>query len=241
MDAFTNKTASNSFRFITANENSDRNHTTSYTEFFFQNGEKGGPMATYLVTASKRRNFQLQMNTTVTRVLRKGGTVTGVEVESTGSGGLIGTLKVTPGSGRVILSAGVFNTFKILVRSGIGPVAEVQRLANTSTEAAKLPPKKDWLDLPAGYNLDDGPNFYLAVRVPNVEIYPWLNLWNSKAENPDIKLYLETRSGPLTELQATIGPVSWDTVTGKDGRKRVVQWDATSGCNALLPDDGELS
>ncbi|KAH7083028.1 cellobiose dehydrogenase [Paraphoma chrysanthemicola] len=238
LDAFTTKSAPNSFRFITANEDTDRDQTTSYTEFFFQNGEKGGPMATYLVTASKRKNFQLQLNTIVNRVVRKGDTATGVEVQSTGPDGLTGTIKVTPGSGRVILSAGVFNTFKILVRSGIGPLEEVQRLANSSTEAAKLPPKKEWLNLPAGRNLDDGPNFYLGVRVPNVEVYPWLSLWNSTADNPDIKLYLEKRSGPLAELQASIGPVSWDTVTGKDGRKRVIQWDAGSGRNALLPDDG---
>ncbi|KAH7093264.1 cellobiose dehydrogenase [Paraphoma chrysanthemicola] len=238
LDAFTTKSAPNSFRFITANEDTDRDQTTSHTEFFFQNGEKGGPMATYLVTASKRKNFQLQLNTIVNRVVRKGDTATGVEVQSTGPDGFTGTIKVTPGSGRVILSAGVFNTFKILVRSGIGPSEEVQRLANASTEAAKLPPKKDWLNLPAGRNLDDGPNFYLGVRVPNVEAYPWQSLWNSTADNPDIKLYLEQRSGPLAELQASIGPVSWDTVTGKDGRKRVIQWDAGSGRNAMLPDDG---
>ncbi|RYF40660.1 MAG: GMC family oxidoreductase [Cytophagaceae bacterium] len=147
LDAFTNQSAPNSFRYITANEDPDRDHTTSHTEFFFQNGEKGGPMATYLVTASRRKNFQLQMNTTVGRVLRKGDTATGVDVQSAGPGGLTGTVKLTPESGRVILSAGVFNTFKILIRSGIGPIEEVQRLANASAEAAKLPPKKDWLNL----------------------------------------------------------------------------------------------
>jgi cellobiose dehydrogenase (acceptor) len=226
------------FRWITANENIDRDRTSSETEFFFQNGEKGGPMATYLVTASQRKNFRLQMNTMVARVLRDGDVATGVEVQSTAPGGLSGTIKVTPGSGRVILSAGVFGTFKVLLRSGIGPIDELQKLSNSSVEAKKLPPKKKWIDLPAGHNLDDGPNFYIGVAVENLEVYEWEALWNSNKDNPDIKRYLESRSGPLAQLQASAGPVSWDTVSGADGQKRVIQWDFSSGKNALLPGDG---
>jgi cellobiose dehydrogenase (acceptor) len=238
-EALTNSSVSGHFRWITANEDlDDRNHTSSWTEFFFQNGEKGGPMATYLVTASQRRNFRLQMNTTVARVLRNGDVATGVEVESTGPGGLTGTINVTPGSGRVILSAGVFGTFKMLVRSGIGPVEEIEQIANHSIEAAKLPPKEQWIALPVGHNLDDGPNHYLGVSVQGMEAYPWETLWASTKDNPDIKRYLETRSGPLAQLQASIGPVSWDTVLGSDGKKRVVQWDFSSGRNAQQPGDG---
>ena len=74
-------------------------------------------MATYLVSAAARKNFRLQMNTTVTRLVRKGDTVTGVEVEASGKGGYSGTISVTPNAGRVILSAGVFGTAKILFRS----------------------------------------------------------------------------------------------------------------------------
>lgn len=237
--AITDPSVLGSFRWITANENlNDRDMTSSWTEFFFQNGEKGGPMATYLVTASQRKNFRLQMNTMVARVLRDGDVATGVEVESTAPGGLSGTIKVTPGSGRVILSAGVFGTFKVLLRSGIGPVDELQKLSNSSSEAKKLPPKKKWLDLPAGSNLDDGPNFYIGVAVQNLEFYDWVALWNSTKDNPDIKRYLSSRSGPLAQLQASAGPVSWDTVLSADGQKRVIQWDFSTGRNAMIPGDG---
>ncbi|KAH8725103.1 hypothetical protein GQ44DRAFT_707773 [Phaeosphaeriaceae sp. PMI808] len=240
IDALTNAAVPGHFRLMTANKDlGDRNRVTSYPEFFFQNGEKGGPMATYLVSASQRKNIRLQMNTTVTRVLRKGDTAIGVEVESTGPDGVSGKINLTPKTGRVILSAGVFNTFKILIRSGIGPVEEILRLANQSSEAAKLPPRKEWLDLPVGHNLGDGPNFYLGVSVPNIEYYPWEALWNSTISNPDIKRYLEHRSGPVAELQNTIGSESWDTVVGKDARKRVVQWDTTGGKSGLLPGDGK--
>ena len=60
-------------------------------------------MATYLVSAAVRKNFWLQMNTTVTRFVRKGDTVTGVEVETSGKGGYSGTISVTPNTSRVIL------------------------------------------------------------------------------------------------------------------------------------------
>jgi cellobiose dehydrogenase (acceptor) len=198
-------------------------------------------MATYLVSASKRKNFALRLNTTVTRVLRNGDTATGVEVESTGPDGLSGTIRVTPKTGRVILSAGVFNTYKILLRSGIGPTTSLQHLSNSSspTERSKLPPKKHWIDRPVGHNLDDGPNMFMAVAVPGVEYFPWEQLWNGTRDTPEIRQYLESRSGRLAELQPSLGPVSWDEVVGGDGRTRVVQWDSSSGRSALLPGDGK--
>lgn len=237
-DALTNVSNPNHFRFITANENvKERNRVTSNTEFFFLNGEKGGPMATYLVTASKRNNFKMHLNTTVTRVLRSSGVATGVEVEAAGPDGITGIFNVTPRTGRVILSAGVFGSFKILLRSGIGPTEILDMLSNHTGESKKIPPRSQWLALPVGDNLDDGSNFNMGVALPYIESYPWVELWNSTAENPEIKKYLTSRSGPLAQLQPSIGPVSWDTVLGEDGRKRVVQWDASS---ALLTGSGEF-
>lgn len=77
-------------------------------------------MATYLVSAAARKNFWLQMNTTVTRFVRKGDTVTGVEVEASGKGSYSGTISVTPNTSRVILFASIFGTAKILFRSEYG-------------------------------------------------------------------------------------------------------------------------
>lgn len=93
-----------------------KNRTYGHAPFMFSNGERGGPMATYLVSASERDNFHLWTNTTVKRVVRNGGKVTGVEVEAFMDGGYKGTVNVTS-AGRVILSAGTFGSPRILMRS----------------------------------------------------------------------------------------------------------------------------
>lgn len=103
---------------VTANNvPNQKNHTYTHTPFMFSNGERGGPMATYLVTANARSNFDLWTGTAVKRVIRTGGHITGVEVEAYEEGGYVGTVNVTSITGRVILSAGTFGSAKILMRS----------------------------------------------------------------------------------------------------------------------------
>jgi cellobiose dehydrogenase (acceptor) len=94
-----------------------KNHTYARTTFMFSGGERGGPLATYLVTASERKGFTLWTDTNVNRVVRQGGHISGVEVQCTATGGKTGTINVTPGTGRVILSAGTFGSAKLLMRS----------------------------------------------------------------------------------------------------------------------------
>lgn len=120
------------WREVRANEEpEEKNHTFSYANFFIVDGQRNGPQATYLVSASRRSNFHMAMNTMVRRAVRdaSGARVTGVEVEpgdtagADGSALCSGVVNVTPGKGRVILSGGYFGTAKMLFRSGIGPVS----------------------------------------------------------------------------------------------------------------------
>jgi cellobiose dehydrogenase (acceptor) len=127
----------------------------SHTPYMFSHGERGGPMATYLVTASARKNFDLWMNTGVRRLVRNGGHVTGVEVEGTTADGYCGTVNVTATSGRVILSAGVFGTAKILFRSGIGPEDQLSVVNASSADSGTMIDEDEWIILPVGENLDD--------------------------------------------------------------------------------------
>lgn len=107
---------------LSANEQPDaKSGVVSNSEYIFPHGERGGIMATYLASAAARKNFWLQMNTTDTRLVRKGDTVTGVEVEASGKGGYSGIISVTLNTGRVILSAGVFGTAKFCSGAELGP------------------------------------------------------------------------------------------------------------------------
>jgi len=96
---------------------SQKNRTFTHTPYMYSHGERGGPMATYLVTANARSNFKLWMKTSVKRVIRTGGHVTGIEVEPYLDGGYVGVVNVTSITGRVILSAGTFGSAKLLLRS----------------------------------------------------------------------------------------------------------------------------
>lgn len=94
-----------------------KNRTFGSTTYMFSGGERRGPMATYLKTAADRDNFQLWMNTPARRAIRTGGTITGVELDCTVGANKYGKINVTPGTGRVIVSAGTFGSAKFLMRS----------------------------------------------------------------------------------------------------------------------------
>jgi cellobiose dehydrogenase (acceptor) len=94
-----------------------KNRTYGHTEYMYIGGERGGPLATYLVSSAARSNFVLWTNTTVKRLIRTGGHVTGLEVEPFGDGGYKGIVNVTTNTGRVVLSSGTFGSAKILFRS----------------------------------------------------------------------------------------------------------------------------
>lgn len=102
---------------VSANEVPDKkNRTFTHTAYMYADGERGGPMATYLVSASERDNFDMWLGTGVKRVVRDGARITGVEVEPLLEGGYNGTVPLTD-RGRVILSAGTFGSAKVLLRS----------------------------------------------------------------------------------------------------------------------------
>jgi cellobiose dehydrogenase (acceptor) len=141
---------------VTANSSPDsKNRTYASAPFMFSGGERGGPLATYLTSAKKRSNFKLWLNTSVKRVIREGGHITGVEVEPFRSGGYKGIVKVTNASGRVVLSAGTFGTAKLLMRSGIGPTDQLEVVKASALDGATMIGNDSWINLPVGYNLDD--------------------------------------------------------------------------------------
>ena len=208
---------------VTANSvPGSKNRTFAYTAYQELNGERGGPMATYLVTAVARSNFHMWLNTSVERIVRSGGHATGLDVVAYYGGGYSGRVQLTPITGRVIVSAGTFGTAKLLFRSGIGPTDQLQ-IVNSSTDAPYMINSTYWLNLPVGYNLDDHLNTDTVISHPNISYYNWPAAWDTPIA-ADATAYLTKRAGPLAQAAPDIGPMMWEEITGPDGIVRQMQW-----------------
>lgn len=191
----------------------------------FSNGQRGGPLATYLATAKARSNFDLWMNTAVRRAIRSGSKVSGVELECLTDGGFSGNVQLNP-KGAVIFSAGTFGSAKLLMRSkppaslfslgstrdtdnwvpgGIGPQDQLQVVAG-SKDGPTFSPTSDWINLPVGYNLIDHLNTDLIVTHPDVVFYDFYAAWTNPIP-ADQESYLKSRTGILTQAAPNIGPM----------------------------------
>ncbi|KAK3682195.1 hypothetical protein B0T22DRAFT_278809 [Podospora appendiculata] len=217
-----------------------KNHTYGHTTFMYSGGERGGPMATYLVTAAARKQFTLWTNTAVRRAVRNGSHVTGVELECLTSGGFGGVVNVTPKTGRVIFSSGTFGSAKLLLRSGIGPADQLEVIAS-SKDGPTFIAKEEWINLPVGYNLMDHLNTDLIITHPDVVFYDFYESWLTPIEG-DKSAYLTNRTGILTQAAPNIGPMFWDEIKGSDGIVRTLQWTArVEGNDQITPSKNAMT
>lgn len=232
--------AAANWKSVTANDvPGEKNKTYAHTPYMSSHGERGGPMATYLVSASTRKNFQLWLNSSVERINREGGHAVSLDILPANEGGRNGTIFLTPGTGRVILAAGAFGTPKILFRSGIGPTDQLE-VVKSSSDGEKMIDQKDWINLPVGYNLNDHLNTDCVVSHPNVSYYDWVSAWNTPIEQ-DAQDYLTKRIGPLTQAAPNIGPMMWDEVTGPDGIVRQFQWTSRVEGSGGIPNGNAMT
>lgn len=216
----------------------NKNHTFGRTPYMYSNGERGGPLATYLVSASQRSNFELWTGTAVKRVIRERGHITGVEVEPSMNGGYSGIINVTSVTGRVILSAGTFGTPKILFRSGIGRTDQLQVVAG-SADGDTMISSDHWIELPVGNNLIDHVNTDTVITHPDVLFYDFYEAYDDPIDN-DVNTYLSSRSGILTQAAPNIGPIAFDEITGPDGITRQIQWTARVEGGHDIPDGNSM-
>ncbi|KAH8155796.1 uncharacterized protein LAJ45_00808 [Morchella importuna] len=214
---------------VTANSvPNQKNRTFSHSPFMYANGERGGPLATYLQTAKARSNFAIAVNTTVIKTLRTAGHITGVQVtpSSTTVGGKLGVYNVTPTTGRVILSAGAFGTPKILFRSGIGPTDQLN-VVKSSLEGAAMQATSEWIRLPVGYNVLDHTNTDMVFSHASVTSYDFYAAYDNP-NTTDMNLYLNQRAGILATAAPGPNTMLWESFLGTDGITRQLQWTARS-------------
>lgn len=121
--------ASAGWTYVLANDSpGEKNRTYGHPNFMYQNGERGGPLATYLATAAARTDkFTMWTDTAANRIVRNGSHATGVEISCSAGTGYAGTVNLTPNTGRVIVSAGTFGSPKLLFRSEFPAVLSVAK------------------------------------------------------------------------------------------------------------------
>ncbi|KAI9739668.1 MAG: hypothetical protein M1834_006386 [Cirrosporium novae-zelandiae] len=192
----------------------DKYRVYTHPPWNIKDGERAGPVRTYLPLAQKSSNFKLQMHTTVVRVTREGSVVTGVEVKNTLTG--VTSIISVSSNARVILASGSMITPKILFNSGIGPSDQLSIAAN-STNSSNFPAQKDWISLPVGHGLKDHP-------IVNVNYTTFSNLTAYDFNSPptsDNELYLSQRSGPLAQGVQRL--LFWSSFVGSDNVTRSIQ------------------
>ncbi|KAK4222215.1 cellobiose dehydrogenase [Podospora fimiseda] len=223
-DVFAGTLQKAGWEYVIANSNPEKkNRTVGHSTFMYSGGERGGPLATYLVTASQRKTFTLWTNTIAKRVVRTGADITGVELECNGPG-KSGVVSVTPKTGRVILAAGAFGTPKLLFRSGIGPTDQLNIVKN-SPDGPTMISSDQWINLPVGQNLVDHVGTDIEISHPNVVFYDYYGAWNRPITS-DTQMYLNQRAGPLAQAAPNIFGIAWDMVKGSDGINRHFHWQA---------------
>ena len=116
------------------------------------NGVRGGTLVNYIRAARPRTNFQVCDRVMVDRLVMHGNRVQGVEyVDAAGA-------RATAYAERVVVSAGVFGSAAILIRSGIGKAGDLRALG---IKAA--------VDLPVGEQLMDHPMCGFRFSVPRAQ------------------------------------------------------------------------
>ncbi|OJJ33726.1 hypothetical protein ASPWEDRAFT_28927 [Aspergillus wentii DTO 134E9] len=205
----------------------EKHQVFSYPSWSVGNGIRAGPVRTYLPLVEDLDNFTLRLHTKVRRVIRSGGKITGVEVD-TASGG-IEIINVNAG-GKVILAAGSMSTPRVLFNSGIGPVKQIQTVKNGKT-GITLPAQKDWISLPVGYNLKDHPMFTVTVNT-NSNFTHFNTSSVIPGPNEVVQKLFAQGSGAMTQGGHRLQ--FWTSNVGSDGNTRYYQGSCSTSEDGVI-------
>jgi len=113
--------------------NPDYNGAEQFGAFMYQvfhkNGERHSAAKAYITPHLSRPNLSVKTNTVTTQILFEGTRAVGVRIDQ---GGQVSELRARR---EVIVSAGAFGSPQLLMASGVGPVAELQRHGITVVHA----------------------------------------------------------------------------------------------------------
>ncbi|EYE91315.1 putative cellobiose dehydrogenase [Aspergillus ruber CBS 135680] len=216
------------WKYVNQHEQPDERHQMySYPSWSAADGIRAGPVRSYLPLAQDMDNFNLRLQTKVRRLVRRGGRVTGVEVEKENGG--VEIIHVRAG-GKVVLAAGSMSTPRILFNSGIGPDEQLKNVQSGST-GVTLPPSGEWINLPVGQNLKDHPMF--TIKVDTRANFTTFNT-SSVIPGPSavVQRLYEQASGVLAQGGHRLQ--FWTSLEGTDGITRYFQASCSAAKNGVI-------
>ncbi|KAG9717563.1 FAD/NAD(P)-binding domain-containing protein, partial [Aureobasidium melanogenum] len=198
----------------------------SHPPWNIQDGLRAGPVLTYLPLAKSKKNFHIQLNSTVIRAVRESSFVTGVEVELLDGSRQIINVKT---GGKVVLAGGALSTPRILINSGIGPADQIKTVQGGSV-GVTLPEESEWIDLPVGKGLKDHPIVTLKFKTKS-SLSSLDATAFTKPDQTNIDSFAQG-SGLLVQGGQRLN--FWSSVKGTDGIERFVQGTCNSPSNDTI-------
>lgn len=198
--------------------------------FNYIDGQRGGPVRTYLQTALSRKNFHMSTGVKVKHINHEGGNASGVEVESNKG---TQSIQLAPG-GRVVVSGGALQSPQLLMHSGIGPEETLKKMAENSFSPYT---ESTWVVQPAiGEGLFDNPNTFIQLSSPAIQSY---NYEYEDIPQEDKDLYLNSRSGHYSF--ASEAAAFWTYMPHDDGTRSGVQGTISSTGYANYTDEHTIT
>ena len=170
----------------------EKHKVYSHTAWNIKDQLRAGPVRTYLPLAQQSDKFTLSLNTKVIRVIRSGGQMTGVELQT--ASGKTEIVHLAP-NGRVVLAAGALATPRLLFNSGIGPKRQIETVKKSGIN---VPAEHEWINLPVGVGLKDHPIFTIMAQTPGHFGIPDYEAILNGSDSKDISLYAKS-DGLLTQ------------------------------------------
>ncbi|KAJ5461133.1 uncharacterized protein N7458_002685 [Penicillium daleae] len=159
----------------------EKHQVYSYPSWNIKDLVRAGPLRTYLPIAQKSNNFDLHLGIKVLRVVREGGRVSGVEVQTSSRKTEIISLA---NGGSVVLAAGALST--------------PNQIETAKKSGIAVPAEKDWIDLPVGVGIKDHPIFTVTVKTNGDFGIPDYDSILNGSDTTDINLYKQG-NGLLTQ------------------------------------------
>ncbi|KAF1914476.1 hypothetical protein BDU57DRAFT_519493 [Ampelomyces quisqualis] len=205
-------------------ENHTKTKKFGHPVYNYEDGQRSGPVKTYLQSALKRDNFSFKTGARALRVRREGDLATGVEVLLNGAATNCTVVYRIKEGGKIISSAGAMLSPQLLMWSGIG---DAGILTSISAQGLVKTPSPDWINNTAvGDKVFDNPNTFIELYSEAISSY---NYNYSDPIPADRDLYLNSRSGPYSFGSQT--SAFWDFIE---------QGEDLVGCQGTIDSSGAM-